>query len=992
MTNARLEELRTRFQENPRRYFAPFANELRKSGDKEQAITICRTHLASQPGHVSGHIVLAQALHEAGQSAEARDVFTAALELDPENLIALRTMGDMSYSEGEFTGARHWYERLLDADPRNQEIVQLLSHLPESVPGSAPEASPVSVAAEAAVEPERVESAAESAGKPSADAAPIAVSEVELLDGLMPAAPEAAPDETAVDAIDLQPPVEDTGAHQPAAAGDIDDLETFLAPPTAAAPDESSGVTAGAGAGEAAASHEPPEPAVFAAGGEDEDWTGPIDGSSFGDRVAAQEPTDAAGSPDAEPALEIGDEWSMAESAPAIDAGHADWVAQSEPETMMEPEFGSGDDPFGSFPASTEDAGRIEAADDLESWQVPAGPSAAPGGAASDAPGEWSLPAEPSGEPVAGTAGVPDEWSLPAEPASQPLAGAGDTRDVDPLMVSLDAAEPAQPDGGELVESLASAEAPDRVPDLELDVASIAPVASEFDLAIEASDPEAAPEPSAAAPEDAVASAPEPADAVFAGLPDEPTLDAGEEPGAGDAAGSVTAELLSTVAFEVPVDEQEPASPEMELAPIAESDEPLISAEPVDVAAGQEPIASSNVFDTPHATFAENGFDGPADAAEWVAESSSEPEAMADDDWFAREPEAGDPGATAVAPDAAGLAVPAAEDHDWFGDVPAADESGATAGEILFMAPDLMSVAPAGVDALGDAGSMDADAGADAVTPLDASSGDIAAPVMESAMPPASASEPPSLSGAEAAPAIGVASAPGGSRRDTPSPAPFVTETLAELYLKQGYREEALSIYQQLSERDPSNASLAEKIAAIRSEPGEAQPAAEHSRLEPASARSVRAFFSSIARRTPSAAAAQARLARTTAEAMGGAPERGMPPQEAAEPPFATAASALAKLFPATDPTPSDEGAAAQLAKAMSDPGRPSRAAERELSLDHLFRDVPGAGGATLDDFYGARSDSSGRAAQAGESAGAPDEGETDIRQFTAWLEGLRKK
>lgn len=76
----------------------------------------------------------------------------------------------------------------------------------------------------------------------------------------------------------------------------------------------------------------------------------------------------------------------------------------------------------------------------------------------------------------------------------------------------------------------------------------------------------------------------------------------------------------------------------------------------------------------------------------------------------------------------------------------------------------------------------------------------------------------------------------------------------------------------------------------------------------------------------------------------------------------------------------------------MSDPGRPSRAAERELSLDHLFRDVPGAGGATLDDFYGARSDSSGRAAQAGESAGAPDEGETDIRQFTAWLEGLRKK
>ena len=64
MTNARLEELRAKFQENPRRYFAPFANELRKAGDPAQAIVVCRAQLATQPGHVSGHIVLGQALYE----------------------------------------------------------------------------------------------------------------------------------------------------------------------------------------------------------------------------------------------------------------------------------------------------------------------------------------------------------------------------------------------------------------------------------------------------------------------------------------------------------------------------------------------------------------------------------------------------------------------------------------------------------------------------------------------------------------------------------------------------------------------------------------------------------------------------------------------------------------------------------------------------------------------------------------------------------------
>ena len=128
-SSARIDELLKKFEENPRRYFAPLANEYRKAGDVERAIQLCREHLPQQPGHMSGHIVFGQALFEAGQFDESRRVFTAALALDPENLIALRHLGDIARGEGDLGAARDWYKRVLDADPRNEEIAAQLASL-----------------------------------------------------------------------------------------------------------------------------------------------------------------------------------------------------------------------------------------------------------------------------------------------------------------------------------------------------------------------------------------------------------------------------------------------------------------------------------------------------------------------------------------------------------------------------------------------------------------------------------------------------------------------------------------------------------------------------------------------------------------------------------------------------------------------------------------------------------------------------------------------
>jgi tetratricopeptide (TPR) repeat protein len=139
--SARIDELRKKFDENPRRYFAPLANEYRKSGDLAQAVFILEEYLPQQTGHISGHIVYGQTLFELGRDEEAKRVFETALSLDPENLIALRHLGHISRQAGDFDAARSWYQRLLEADPRDAEIEQLLGSLEAAAQAHAAELS-----------------------------------------------------------------------------------------------------------------------------------------------------------------------------------------------------------------------------------------------------------------------------------------------------------------------------------------------------------------------------------------------------------------------------------------------------------------------------------------------------------------------------------------------------------------------------------------------------------------------------------------------------------------------------------------------------------------------------------------------------------------------------------------------------------------------------------------------------------------------------------
>jgi tetratricopeptide (TPR) repeat protein len=114
------------------------ASEYRKNGELDQAIALCEQHLGEQPGNMNGQVVYGQALFDSGRYEQAEATFTTALTLDPQNLIALRHLGDIARLNGNSGGALEWYNRVLEADPRNDEIQGFIEELKTAAAAAPP--------------------------------------------------------------------------------------------------------------------------------------------------------------------------------------------------------------------------------------------------------------------------------------------------------------------------------------------------------------------------------------------------------------------------------------------------------------------------------------------------------------------------------------------------------------------------------------------------------------------------------------------------------------------------------------------------------------------------------------------------------------------------------------------------------------------------------------------------------------------------------------
>ena len=98
----RLEELRRRVENDPASIaFASLAEELRRTGDHDEAVRVCRAGLEHHPTYLSARVTLGRALLELQQYPEARTELEYVIHAAPDHLLALKCMGELQARAGD---------------------------------------------------------------------------------------------------------------------------------------------------------------------------------------------------------------------------------------------------------------------------------------------------------------------------------------------------------------------------------------------------------------------------------------------------------------------------------------------------------------------------------------------------------------------------------------------------------------------------------------------------------------------------------------------------------------------------------------------------------------------------------------------------------------------------------------------------------------------------------------------------------------------------
>ena len=203
-----IEKLEQRFAENSKgRVFAHLADAYRKAGEFAKAEGLILHGLKNHPNYISAYIVLGRVYLDGQRSSDAHAQFSKVLELDPQNLIALKALGDLAVRSLEFGEARSWYDRMLQIDPRNVEALQGLEDLERKREGVA-STGQTPLPAVTAADGELGADPTEGSAGPAAEEAPAAEDEAETAgESAEPDLPEETPQPGALAAEGDEPEV-----------------------------------------------------------------------------------------------------------------------------------------------------------------------------------------------------------------------------------------------------------------------------------------------------------------------------------------------------------------------------------------------------------------------------------------------------------------------------------------------------------------------------------------------------------------------------------------------------------------------------------------------------------------------------------------------------------------------------------------------------------------------------------------------------------------
>ena len=164
MALSEIEKLERRYAENPQGLtFAPLAEVHRKNGDVARALELLRPGLTLHPDYIPASIVLGRCHLDLGDLPAAEAAFTHVLALDGENVIALKSLADITERLFRFDEAERWLRTLLAVDRSNDDArdqlgrVETARRQAEAASSAAPDAATADVGPDA---PAAAESAA----------------------------------------------------------------------------------------------------------------------------------------------------------------------------------------------------------------------------------------------------------------------------------------------------------------------------------------------------------------------------------------------------------------------------------------------------------------------------------------------------------------------------------------------------------------------------------------------------------------------------------------------------------------------------------------------------------------------------------------------------------------------------------------------------------------------------------------------------------------
>ncbi len=118
--------------------FPHLAEAYRRDGQLDRAEDVLLQGLSRQRDNSSAHVVLGRVRLDKGETEAAQTSFRRVLQLDPDNSVALRALGDLALRTGQFGDAVNHYRHLQRLYPLDEELAARLAEAERQAQGGGP--------------------------------------------------------------------------------------------------------------------------------------------------------------------------------------------------------------------------------------------------------------------------------------------------------------------------------------------------------------------------------------------------------------------------------------------------------------------------------------------------------------------------------------------------------------------------------------------------------------------------------------------------------------------------------------------------------------------------------------------------------------------------------------------------------------------------------------------------------------------------------------